>query len=172
MEISPADIADAAEILDLQRLAYLSEAELYSDFSIPPLTQTLEELAASFSRNTILKAVEEGRIVGSVHGRMSKGRCLIGRLMVDPEVQGRGLGTALMEAIERHFPDAALYSLFTGERSERNIRLYERLGYRICERREVPESFAILFMEKAAGRAGRSSVPAECCDLPLPVIPA
>ena len=141
---------DAAEILVLQKLAYLSEAQLYGDYSIPPLTQTLDQLIESFSRLTILKAlhVEQGSIVGSVNGRMSEGRCLVGRLMVHPEAQGRGLGTALMEAMEHAFPESLAYRLFTGERSERNIRLYQRLGYRIYQRREVPGSFGIVFMEK------------------------
>jgi ribosomal protein S18 acetylase RimI-like enzyme len=148
MIIQLATIDDAVEILSLQKLAYLTEAELYGNFSIPPLTQTVEELRESFSRNTILKAVGEGRIVGSVNGRMSKGHCLVGRLMVHPAQQGRGLGTALMAAIEKEFPQAQAYRLFTGERSERNIRLYERLGYRIYERKEIPESFGIVFMVK------------------------
>ena len=41
MEIEPAMIEDAAEILALQKLAYRSEAEIYNDFSIQPLLQTL-----------------------------------------------------------------------------------------------------------------------------------
>ena len=152
MIIQRATIDDAAEILALQKLAYLSEAELYGDFSIPPLTQTLEELMESYSRNTILKAVEEGRIIGSVNGRMSEGRCLVGRLMVHPARQRTGLGTALMAAIEKEFPQAQMYRLFTGERSERNIRLCERLGYRIYEGKEIQGSFGIVFMEKKENR--------------------
>ncbi|ACH38748.1 acetyltransferase, GNAT family [Citrifermentans bemidjiense Bem] len=152
MNIEPATPEDAAEILALQKAAYLSEGELYGDLSIPPLTQTLEELVQSFGRNTILKAVQEGRIVGSVNGRISNGRCLVGRLMVRPDLQGRGLGTLLLAAIEEKFADAVCYQLFTGEKSVANIRLYERLGYRVYERKEVPGSVAVVFMEKK-GRA-------------------
>jgi len=153
MIIERAETADAPEILALQKLAFLSEAQLYQDYLIPPLTQTLEELVESFSRNVVLKAVEQGTIVGSVHGRLSKGRCPIGRLMVHPGQQGRGIGSRLMEAIERSFPEAESYRLFTGEKSLGNIRLYERLGYRTYERKEVRGSFGIVFMEKK-GRAG------------------
>ncbi|WP_224956776.1 GNAT family N-acetyltransferase [Geomonas subterranea] len=152
MIITRADVTDAAEILALQKTAYLSEAAIYQDYAIPPLTQTLAELKDSFSRNTVLKAVEDGRIVGSVNGRMSKGRCLIGRLMVHPERQGRGVGAALMRAVETTFAEASCYRLFTGERSESNIRLYQKLGYRIFERKQVPGSFAIVFMEKPPER--------------------
>lgn len=35
---------DAEEILKLQKLAYISEAKIYNDYSIPPLTQTLPEV--------------------------------------------------------------------------------------------------------------------------------
>jgi hypothetical protein len=36
-----ASIEDAEEILALQKLAYVSEAEIIDDFTIPPLHQTL-----------------------------------------------------------------------------------------------------------------------------------
>ncbi len=44
MKIEEAGEEDAADILDLQRLAYQSEARLYDDYLIPPLTQTLDEM--------------------------------------------------------------------------------------------------------------------------------
>jgi hypothetical protein len=46
--IERASVEDAQEILALQRLAYQSEAEIYDDYSIPPLTQTLEAIRADF----------------------------------------------------------------------------------------------------------------------------
>ena len=41
MSIEQATIEDAQEILALQKLAYTSEAEIYNDFTILPLHQTL-----------------------------------------------------------------------------------------------------------------------------------
>ncbi len=58
-QIAPATIDDAPAILDLQKLAYHSEAILYRDWSIPPLTQTLAELRAEFTDWKILKARRE-----------------------------------------------------------------------------------------------------------------
>ena len=54
-QIVPADVSDAAEILELQKLAYQSEAVLYDDWSIPPLTQTLDEIKKDFDEMTFLK---------------------------------------------------------------------------------------------------------------------
>lgn len=145
----PATSADAPEILALQRLAYQSEARLYGDWSIPPLTQSLEELRDEFSRLTILKAVDEnGTVIGSVRGEWDNATCRIGRLIVHPERQRQGLGTALLAAIEACFPLAARFALFTGARSEGNLRLYQRAGYQPVESREAKPGLTLVFLEK------------------------
>ena len=58
MEIKPAMIEDAEAILALQRLAYQSEAAIYDDFTIPPLTETLGDLKSRFHDRRFLKVVE------------------------------------------------------------------------------------------------------------------
>src|SRR3954453_16667626 len=100
MIIEHAEVADAAEILALQRLAYQSEAQLYQDPTIAPLRQTLADVIAEFDTYVILKAIEDGKIVGSVRAICHDGVCSIGRLMVNPSRQGEGIGTALMRQIE------------------------------------------------------------------------
>lgn len=156
--ILPAKLADAADILALQRLAYESEARLYGDWTIPPLTQTLEELRAEFDRLVILKAVAgpggDGPLLGSVRAGLDGGVCRIGRLIVRPEAQGRGLGTALLRAVEAHFPPSVRFSLFTGARSEGNLRLYQRLGYQPVREEVVSPALTLIFLEKS-GLAAR-----------------
>lgn len=61
---------DAPEILALQKIAYVSEAEIYDDFDIPPLHQTLEETRGEFQNWTVLKALIQDSIVGSVRARL------------------------------------------------------------------------------------------------------
>jgi len=151
--ILPATPADAPEILALQRLAYQSEARLYGDWSIPPLTQSLEELREEFSRLTILKAVNEnGTVIGSVRGELDSdtcpATCRIGRLIVHPERQRQGLGTALLTAMEASFPQAGRFALFTGARSQGNLRLYQRQGYLPVDGRLMKPGLALVFLEK------------------------
>jgi len=131
----------------VQRLAYASEARLYGDWGIEPLTQTLDSLVASFATHTILKAVETG-IVGSVRAAAADGACRIGRLLVHPGCQGRGLGTALLAAIEAEFPSVQRYELFTGHLSAGNLRLYGRLGYHPVRTERVSAALSLVFMEK------------------------
>ena len=48
IEIKRASLEDAETILHLQMHAYLSEAEIYNDYGIPPLIQTLTRSNKNF----------------------------------------------------------------------------------------------------------------------------
>lgn len=147
--IAEAYLADAASILSLQKRAYQSEAAIYGDYTIPPLTQTLDELKAEFSDHVFLKAVVAGRLVGSARAQYIEGVCHIGRLVVEPDRQGQGVGKRLMGAIEDCFSDAARFELFTGHKSEKNLGLYKRLGYAAVRRESVSPSLDFVFLSKA-----------------------
>ncbi len=146
--VQPAEPGDAAEILALQKLAYRSEAAIYDDWSIPPLTQTLAEMQADLARQTCLKASTEGRIVGSVRAHVEEDTCFVGRLIVHPDFQGQGIGTRLMNEIERAFQGVARFELFTGHRSERNLYLYRRLGYEPCRQERISDALTLVYLEK------------------------
>jgi N-acetylglutamate synthase-like GNAT family acetyltransferase len=90
-------ISDAEEILILQKLAYRSEAEIYNDFNIPPLVQTPESIEKDFENQYFLKAVMEGKIIGSVRAYTKEGTCYIGRLIVHPDFQNQGIGSSLIK---------------------------------------------------------------------------
>lgn len=126
--VTRAAVADAKAILALQRRAYESEAKLYSDWNIPPLIQTVESLRVEIEATTVLKAVKDGGIVGSVRARQNDATCQIGRLIVEPDLQGQGIGSDLLREIENAHPTAERFELFTGSRSEGNIRLYRQHG--------------------------------------------
>jgi len=148
IRIVRADRNDAPEILELQRIAYQSEAVLYDDWSIPPLTQTLEEIVKEFDSMTFLKTCDEEGIIGSARASMHDGTCEIGRLIVHPDHQRKGIGSRLLSAMETEFPSAMRFELFTGSRSEGNIRLYERMGYRVFRTERLSPRVEIVLMEK------------------------
>jgi GNAT superfamily N-acetyltransferase len=149
LAITRATPEDAQEILDLQKLAYQSEAAIYQDYTLPPLTQTLPEMEAELQSQVFLKAMAAGRIVGSVRAYLQQETCGIGRLIVHPDYQNRGLGKELMGKIEACFPQAQRYKLFTGHRSERNLYLYQKLGYRRVSSEKISEKLALVFLEKS-----------------------
>src|SRR4051794_14618897 len=100
VRIERADVADAGEILTLQRAAYVSEAQLHGDPFLPPLVESVEQVRTMIAGSLVLKATVGARIAGSVRARFNDRTCLIGRLAVAPDLQGRGIGRALMSALE------------------------------------------------------------------------
>ena len=62
MIIKKAEKEDLHKILDLQYLAYQSEAKLFNDSNIPPLKQTLSDVKNEYQKGLILKALEEQSI--------------------------------------------------------------------------------------------------------------
>ena len=148
MVIEQGSIEDAAEVPALQKLAYQSEAEIYNDFSLPPLTQTLKHIKTDFETQLFLRASVDGRIVGSVRGRLKNETCHIGRLIVHPEFQNRGVGGRLMQEIEDRFHEAVRFELFTGHLSERNLRFYGKLGYKPYATQAISDKLTLAYLEK------------------------
>jgi ribosomal protein S18 acetylase RimI-like enzyme len=148
MEVEKATLSDAEEILSLQKLAYQSEAEIYNDFNIPPLVQTLEEIKKDFGIQFLLKAVMDEKIIASVRAHTKEGTCYIGRLIVHPDFQNQGIGTKLMVEIEKIFSTCQRFELFTGARSERNLYLYQKLGYKIFKTAKITDQTTIVYLEK------------------------
>ena len=148
MVIERATVEDAGEILDLQKLAYMSEAEIYNDYNIQPLRQTIEEIIDEFEVKTFLKLTQEGIIIGSVRAYVQNGTCYIGKLIVHPEYQNRGVGSSLMNEIETYFSTSKRFELFTGHKSLRNLYLYNKLRYKEYKREQINNNLTHVFMEK------------------------
>ena len=104
---------DLQEILNLQYLAYQSEAALFRSKDIPPLKQTLDDLMDEYEKGIVLKAVtEEEIIIGSVRAYENEGTVYIGKLMVYPDYRRQGYGSKLLTEIEKCYTGKR-YELFT-----------------------------------------------------------
>ncbi len=148
IEICNASKTDAAAIWEIQRLAFHQQGILYNDFTLPPLVQTLEELIRDFKTHTFLKALYNGKIVGSVRGQAEGNTCFISRLIVHPDYQSKGIGKKLMHALEDRFGTVHRYELYTGHKSERNLALYRSLGYHEYDREPQNDRVMLVRMEK------------------------
>jgi len=146
---------DAEAILALQKVAYASEARRYDDWTIPPLVETLDSVRRDIAQHVVLKAIVDGRLAGSVRGIVKDGVCEVCRFSVDPALQRRGIGSALLAAIEQRVSDIEAFELFTGNRSVENLRLYERHGYRHVGTRVLSPAVSLVFLRKPAAPPAR-----------------
>jgi tRNA (guanine37-N1)-methyltransferase len=135
LEIRPATRADAGELFTLTRACWLQELWANPGVVIPALEESFDDSLRGLAEWTTVLALAGGRIVGSARGRAEgPGGTIwdVGRVMVAPDLQGRGLGRHLLGLIEDAAPaEATSYSLFTGAGSVDNIRMYKKAGYRL-----------------------------------------
>ena len=148
IEILPASIGDAECLLELQKAAFIQQAEIYNDYTIPPLVESIDEFKTAFENHAIYKTVINSSIIGSVRVHVENSTCFISRLVVNPTQQNRGIGKALMAFVEKSYSSRVTrFELFTGHKSENNISLYKRLGYTVFKT-DTNYVVPVIYMEK------------------------
>ncbi len=132
VELRAAEPADAAELYVLQLACWVQEMHANPGVRIPALHESLDDLRSWLTRDTVVVARSAGRLVGGVRASLDGDAWEVGRLMVAPDLAGRGLGRTLLTRIEELVPpEATTYALFTGAGSSRNQRMYKKAGYRL-----------------------------------------
>ena len=142
LDVRVATPADAAELLVLQRACWVREGlGALGRWVVPPLVEELPDVVAGLREWTThvarVRAADgsPGRLVASVRGRVRPVDATfweVGRLMVAPDLQGRGLGRELLALGESLAPSSTTgFWLTTGVLEEGNQRFYKRAGYRV-----------------------------------------
>jgi tRNA (guanine37-N1)-methyltransferase len=132
LDVRPATRADAGELFTLTRACWLQELWANPGVVIPALEESLDDQVRSLDQWTTFVVRSGGRLVGSVRGRADGVVWDVGRIMVAPDLQGRGLGRRLLPLVEEAAPATVTsYSLVTGAGSADNIRMYKKAGYRL-----------------------------------------
>ncbi len=142
LDVRVATPADAAELLVLQRACWVREGlAAQGRWVVPPLAEELADVVAGLGEwTTHVARVRSadgapGRLVASVRGRVRPADPTfweVGRLMVAPDLQGRGLGRELLALGESLAPSSVTgFWLTTGVLEEGNQRFYKRAGYRL-----------------------------------------
>ncbi|MEP7159755.1 MAG: tRNA (guanosine(37)-N1)-methyltransferase TrmD [Dermatophilaceae bacterium] len=144
--------ADAGELWTLTRACFRSEVLDKADHTVWPAVQTLDQLRETLApgspwRTWVLREPTSGRLVGSVRGRLVDAAWEIGQLVVAPDLQSRGLGSALLaHAVAQAGRGARHAWLVTEAKSVQQHRAYKRAGFRV--RRDVPASPDTIVMQR------------------------
>ena len=148
VNIQLVDEQDLEEILRLQKDCYQSEAEIYNDYAIPPLLQDMQTLKKEFENSLFLKAVLATEIVGFIRAYVDGTTCFVGKLIVKKDFRNNGIGGQLLRAVETYFPDCKRWVLFTGHKSEKNLYLYCKHGYKEFKREVANTNMTMIYLEK------------------------
>ena len=125
---------DAAELMVLQRCCWVDEAIANDTFDVPALRETVDEVTSWIGSWDTWVVRLDGRLIGAVRARRAGNDWEIGRLMVAPDLAGRGLGRWLLAHAESAAPDGVeAISLYTGKQSLRNIAMYQRAGFELTD---------------------------------------
>jgi ribosomal protein S18 acetylase RimI-like enzyme len=150
--IRRAILEDAPTMFDLQRRAFAEEGRRSGTQNIPPLTELLDAVIEHIHKQTALVAWDHGKIIGTIRG-IVKGRvCTVRALAVEPANQGRGIGSALLNALEHALPDVEQFDLTTNTVMEGNVPFYERHGYRVTELTRHSDLVTLAQMTKVVAR--------------------
>lgn len=147
--IAPLDLGDDAtlsSLITLQRAAYAVEAELIGAPSLPPLSETPEQLRAS--GESFLGARVGGRLAGAVSWKRDEDTVDIHRLVVDPAMFRRGIAGALLDELEAREAGAAHWTVGTGAANAPARALYERRGFTTTGERIVPGGVRVVRMDR------------------------
>ncbi|GAA2180543.1 GNAT family N-acetyltransferase [Brooklawnia cerclae] len=124
---------DLAELVVLQRCCWVPQALVNETLDVPALRESHDEVAAWAPEWTTVVVRLAGRMVAAGRGRVENSAdWQVGRLMVAPDLAGRGIGSVLIRVVESLAPaPVSRFVLYTGGRSLANIRFYQRAGYAV-----------------------------------------
>jgi len=133
--------ADAAAIAEIWRPVL---AESLATFN--PVVKTAQDVAAMIAEKStaghgFFVAEEVGEILGfATYGQFRSGvgyaHTMEHTVILANKGQGRGIGRALLQAVEDHARDAGAHSMFAGvsAANQSGVAFHERLGYREVSR--------------------------------------
>lgn len=147
--IRPAQVGEAAQLRQLVQRAY--------EHYVPRIGRRPVPMDADYEAivedGRAWVAEDGGAIAGLLVLEVCEDHVLIENVAVDPALQGRGVGRALLAFAERRALELGLSELrlYTHEKMTENQALYARLGYR-NEGRRVEENLPRVFMSKRIGQ--------------------
>lgn len=120
-------------------------------------TETVEEVQRAFATGGAVLAWEGDLAVGSARFQPRPDYLYVGRVSVLPDWRGRGIGAAMMTALESHARALGLPEIRVEVRLSlpSNVALYRRLGYRTISEQPHPRgpAFWTVILGKGVGEA-------------------
>ncbi|MEH7464160.1 GNAT family N-acetyltransferase [Bacillus thuringiensis] len=145
IRIEKASIIDAETLTEISKKAFNEEAKKWLpdrggiiDYNIqPPGYASIEMTKYMIKKLNCFKIIYNETIVGGIIITISgKSFGRIDRIFVDPNYQGKGIGSKVITLIEKEFLNVRTWDLETSSKQINNHFFYEKMGYAITFKTE------------------------------------
>ncbi|MDR7000721.1 GNAT family N-acetyltransferase [Neobacillus niacini] len=134
------------ELFELQRAAYLIEAEIINYYEIPPLKESFEELLES--NEVFLGYFEGDELAGALSYEIKGNELKICRMIVHPEHFRKGVAQSLLSYLEEDKNEITIFKVSTGRENTPAKSLYVKNGFKLIQDIEVVPGLFISNFEK------------------------
>jgi tRNA (guanine37-N1)-methyltransferase len=144
-----ATASDAPELLVLTRACFIEDALADPNLPMPQFRETVADQVEALTQWRTWVVREGGRLIGAVRAREEGTAWHISRVMVAPDLYGRGIGRALLTFAESQAPvSATQWTLDSSTANLRNQRFYKKAGYRPIDADGLPHGLGRLVKRK------------------------
>jgi len=176
--IQKAVISDAEKLTEIMKKTFDEETRRWllnqeiSDYNIqPPGYSSVEMTKYMIEELVYYKIIYNKYIVGGIIVTITgKSFGRIDRIFVDPDYQGKKIGSRVIELIEEEFPTVRTWDLETSSRQVNNHHFYEKMGYRTTFKTEdeycyIKKKESLLGIENSVENKDISNTQYENCNM-------
>lgn len=147
--------AEAEAIFSIQLAAFQPLLEKYQDEATNPANESIDRVITRINLpdGGFYKILADGKLAGAICVFWREGtQFWISPMFIHPKYQGHGIAQEAIRLIETRFPEAVSWELSTISQEDRNIHLYEKMGYQQTGKTKALNERAMLVYFKKVSR--------------------
>lgn len=128
VSLSKAAVSDTELLKSISVQAFTDDYEQFGTF--PPGIESFEWHKTEIEKGHCYKIMYDDEVAGGIYVIPSPDSEIeVKYLFISEEFQNKGIGSKIMDLIEKAYKDFKIWNLFTPSFSYRNHHFYEKLGY-------------------------------------------
>lgn len=159
VQLIKATIADAKNMLEIQRKSFAPLYEKYQDIE-SAYNETLDRMTSHIQNKDYYKILYNGIHVGCIWVEIEPEIYRIQRIFILPEYQCQGIGQEALKKVEQIYNNAKYWALDCPEDLMINRHCYEKAGYHLTGVKEIVNNkLSLVYYEKKVQVRKNGSLP-------------
>lgn len=148
-KILPSKITEGYELLKIQREAFYSDLLKYKDYDTNPATESLDNFLFRMQNSLHYSILVDDKLAGGVCIFIQTNtHYYLNSIFLSSRFQNKGLGSKILQKLERGFPHVRKWSLHTPKDDHRNRHFYEKLGFKNTGEEPINQYLTLINYEK------------------------